>query len=191
MNLTSRLSHAREWMSTSLNYDQDHEVNTFETTIRMLGGLLSAHYLSTTYPEMAPLTDDDLGKPGEDLYLEKAADLADRLLGAFDTGSGIPYASVNLKTQHGKGPDVDGGASSTAEAGSLQLEFKYLAMLMGEATYWEKSEKVIQTIDDNGMEDGLLPIFIDADRGTFRGGNIRLGSRGDSYYGKFCYVRLC
>ena len=188
MNLTSRLSHAREWMSTSLNYNQDHEVNTFETTIRMLGGLLSAHYLSTTYPEMAPLTDDDFGKPGEDLYLEKAADLADRLLGAFDTRSGIPYASVNLKTQHGRGPDVDGGASSTAEAASLQLEFKYLAMLMGEATYWEKSEKVIQVIDDNGMEDGLLPIFIYADRGTFRGENIRLGSRGDSYYGKIHYI---
>ena len=43
MNLTSRLSHAREWISTSLDYDQDHNVNTFETTIRMLGGLLSAH----------------------------------------------------------------------------------------------------------------------------------------------------
>ncbi|MCJ1307798.1 mannosyl-oligosaccharide alpha-1,2-mannosidase [Agyrium rufum] len=182
MNLTSRLSHAREWMSTTLNYDQDTEVNTFETTIRMLGGLLSAHYLSTTYPDMAPLTDDDFGTPGEDLYLEKAADLADRLLGAFDTNSGVPASSVNLKTLDGIVSKDDGGASSTAEAASLQLEFKYLAMLMGEATYWTKAEKVIQIIDDNGMEDGLLPIFIYADRGVFRGNNIRLGSRGDSYY---------
>ena len=184
MNLTSRLSHAREWMSTSLTYNQDHEVNVFETTIRMLGGLLSAHYLSQTFPDMAPLVDDDNGKPGEDLYLEKAADLADRLLGAFDTDSGVPYASVNLQTLKGKPPPIDGGASSTAEAASLQLEFKYLAMLMGEKTYWDKAEKVIQVIDDNGMEDGLLPIFIYADRGTFRGENIRLGSRGDSYYGQ-------
>ena len=185
MNLTSRLSHAREWISTSLNYDQDLEVNTFETTIRMLGGLLSAHYLSTTFQEMAPLPEDDHGKPGEDLYLEKAADLADRLLGAFDTESGVPYTSVNLKTLKGKAPDFEGGAASTAEAASLQLEFKYLALLMGEKTYWEKSEKVIQVIDDNGMEDGLLPIYIYADKGTFRGENIRLGSRGDSYYGLF------
>ena len=185
MNLTSRLSHAREWMSTSLNYDQDLEVNTFETTIRMLGGLLSAHYLSTTFQEMAPLPEDDHGKPGEDLYLEKAADLADRLLGAFDSESGVPYTSVNLKTLRGKAPDFEGGAASTAEAASLQLEFKYLALLMGEKTYWEKSEKVIQVIDDNGMEDGLLPIYIYADKGTFRGENIRLGSRGDSYYGLF------
>ena len=185
MNLTSRLSHAREWMSTTLTYNQDHEVNVFEMTIRMLGGLLSAHYLSQTFPDMAPLADDDAGKPGEDLYLEKAADLADRLLGAFDTESGVPYASVNLQTLKGKPPSIDGGASSTAEAGSLQLELKYLAMLMGEKVYWDKAEKVIQVIDDNGMEDGLLPIFIYADRGTFRGENIRFGSRGDSYYGKF------
>ena len=184
MNLTSRLSHAREWISTSLDYNQDHEVNTFETTIRMLGGLLSAHYLSTEFPNMAPLSDDDVGKPGEDLYLEKAADLADRLLGAFDTQSGVPLASVNLKTMKGVASHDDGGASSTAEAASLQLEFKYLAMLMGEKLYWQKAEKVIEVIDSNGMQDGLLPIFIHADQGTFQGYNIRLGSRGDSYYGR-------
>ena len=182
MNLTSRLSHAREWISTSLNYNQDSEVNTFETTIRMLGGLLSAHYLSTEFSGMAPLDEDDPGKPGEDLYLEKAADLADRLLGAFDTNSGVPLASVNLKTLKGVPSHDDNGASSTAEAGSLQLEFKYLATLTGEKIYWQKVEKVMQVIDDNGMEDGLLPIFIYADKGTFRGQNIRLGSRGDSYY---------
>ena len=183
MNLTSRLSHAREWLSTSLNYEQDQEVNTFETTIRMLGGLLSAHYLSKGFPDMAPLTDDDEGAPGEDLYVEKATDLADRLLGAFDSDSGVPYASVNLKTLKGIPSHVDGGASSTAEASSLQLEFKYLSMLTGEKDYWEKAENVIKVIDDNGMEDGLLPIFIYANDGTFRGSNIRLGSRGDSYYG--------
>ena len=182
MNLTTRLSHAREWMSTSLNYDQDQEVNTFETTIRMLGGLLSAHYLSTTFPELAPLADDDEGAAGEDLYLEKAKDLADRLMGAFDSPSGVPFASVNLKTLAGIPSHDDGGASSTAEAATLQLELKYLSKLTGETYYWEKAEKVMKVIDDNGMEDGLLPIYIYAHSGTFRGENIRLGSRGDSYY---------
>lgn len=182
MNLTSRLSHAREWVSTSLDYNQDHNVNTFETTIRMLGGLLSAYYLSTEFPSMAPLADDDKGAPGEDLYLEKAADLADRVLGAFDSQSGVPFASVNLKTGGGVPSHSDAGASSTAEAASLQLEFKYMAMLTGEKNYWDKAEKVIKIIDDNGMEDGLLPIFIYATTGTFKDENIRLGSRGDSYY---------
>lgn len=185
MNLTSRVQHARNWIRNSLHYDQDHDVSTFETTIRMLGGLLSAHYLSTNYPDLAPLTDDDVGSPDEDLYIEKATDLANRLSGAFESNSGIPYASVNLNTSAGIPSHADGGASSTAEATSVQLEFKYLAKLTGEAEYWRLVEKVMEVVDGQKMEDGLLPIYIHPATGRFRGDYIRLGSRGDSYYGMF------
>ncbi|SPO00892.1 related to alpha-mannosidase MNS1 [Cephalotrichum gorgonifer] len=179
MNLTSQLSHAREWLDKSLTWDQDQDVNTFETTIRMLGGLLSAHYLSTEFPDLAPVPPD---APGEDLYLEKAKDLADRLIAAFESPSGIPYASVNIGTREGLPSHSDGGASSTAEAATLQLEFKYLAKLTGEKDYWDKVEKVMQVIDDNGVQDGLVPIYLYPADGKFRGRNVRLGSRGDSYY---------
>ncbi|KAI1872614.1 hypothetical protein JX265_005494 [Neoarthrinium moseri] len=182
MNLTSRVSHAREWISTSLTYDQDQDVNTFETTIRMIGGLLSAHYLSNEFPLLAPQTDDDVGAPGEDLYLEKAKDLADRVISAFDSDSGVPYASVNLAKFEGIPAHDMGGASSTAEATTLQLEFKYLAKLTGEKYFWDKSEKVMEVLDNNGAKDGLVPIYINANTGKFSGDNIRLGSRGDSYY---------
>jgi len=57
MNLTEPLADARRWLHRSLSYDQDHAVNTFETTIRMLGGLLSAHYLSTRLPGVASRRD--------------------------------------------------------------------------------------------------------------------------------------
>jgi endoplasmic reticulum Man9GlcNAc2 1,2-alpha-mannosidase len=179
MNLTSRVLKARDWISTSLTYSADHDVNTFETTIRMLGGLLSAQYLSTTYPHLAPLTDDDLNQPGEDLYIEKATDLADRLLGAYDSPTGIPYASINLNTSMGI-PASEG--SSTAEATTLQLEMKYLSKLTGEPIYWQRAEQILEAIDKQHMKDGLLPIFIDPASGSFKGHNIRLGSRGDSYY---------
>ncbi|KAK9477386.1 glycoside hydrolase [Lipomyces japonicus] len=166
MKLDEPLARARAWVSDNLTYDQDYAVNTFETTIRMLGGFLSAHYLSNY----------------DDLYLEKAVDLANRLLGAFDSPSGIPYASVNLRTLKGIKSHDDGGASSTAEVTSLQLEFKYLSKLTGETLYWEKAEKVMKVIDDNHAIDALVPIFIHPDTGKFRGQQIRLGSRGDSYY---------
>jgi mannosyl-oligosaccharide alpha-1,2-mannosidase len=182
MNMTSRLTHAREWLAKDLTWDQDQDVNTFETTIRMMGGLLSAHYLSTEYPQLAPIADDDPGKPGEDLYLEKAKDLADRLMVAFDSPSGVPYASVNLGKRKGIISHTDNGASSTAETTTLQLEFKYLAKLTGEKDFWDKAEKVMQLVDDNGVKDGLVPIYIYATTGKFQGENIRLGSRGDSYY---------
>ncbi|KAI9889053.1 MAG: mannosyl-oligosaccharide alpha-1,2-mannosidase [Vezdaea aestivalis] len=182
MNLTSHLSNARDWIATSLDYDQDTEVNTFETTIRMLGGLLSAHYLSNTFPELATLTDDDAGAAGEDLYLEKASDLAGRLLSAFSSQSGIPYSNAHLKDLSGVPSRADSGAASTAEAGSVQLELKYLAKLTGETNWWEVAEKVIAAIDKASATDGLVPIFIYPESALFQGENIRLGSRGDSYY---------
>ncbi|KAF1945469.1 seven-hairpin glycosidase [Clathrospora elynae] len=177
MNLTKELNHARQWITTSLDYDKKQDVNTFETTIRMLGGLLSAHYLQETLPGLKPENANE-----EDMFLEKATDLADRLMGAYESPSGVPWASVILKDGKGEASHADGGASSTAEATSLQLEMKFLAYLTGEAVYWEKAEKVMQVVDNNGAKDGLLPIFIYADRGTFRGNEIRWGSRGDSYY---------
>jgi endoplasmic reticulum Man9GlcNAc2 1,2-alpha-mannosidase len=183
MNLTKPLTHAREWISTSLTWDQDQDVNTFETTIRMLGGLLSAHYLSNAFPDMASIKDDDVGAPGEDLYLEKARDLADRLLSAFDTPSGVPLSSVNIGKSKGIPAHDSMGSASTAEATTLQLEFKYLAKLTGEKLFWDKVEKVMEVVDGHVIEtDGLAPIYIDPTLGKFWGHNIRLGSRGDSYY---------
>ncbi|KAJ5536868.1 Mannosyl-oligosaccharide 1-2-alpha-mannosidase [Penicillium frequentans] len=182
MNLSSQVRHARQWISTSLRYDQDHDVNTFETTIRMLGGLLSAHYLSTHFPDLAPVAEDDVGAAGEDLYIEKATDLADRLLGAFESNSGIPFSSINLNTSTGIRSHSDSGAASIAEATTVQLEFKYLAKLTGEAEYWRVVEKVMEVVDGQHPEDGLVPIYIHPDSGEFITKNVRLGSRGDSYY---------
>ena len=174
MNLTSRLATARRWVWRHLDYNQDQDVNTFETTIRMLGGLLSAHYLSTKLPDVSSRRDS--------VYLSKATALADRLLGAYDSPSGVPYASIQLDAGQGiKAHDV-GGASSTAEATTLQIEMKYLSHLTGNATYWRKAEHVMEVVDNNRAQDGLVPIFIDPESGRFAHPEIRIGSRGDSYY---------
>lgn len=174
MNLTAPLAESRRWLQRTLTYDQDQDVNTFETTIRMLGGLLSAHFLASKFPDVSSRRDS--------VYMVKALDLAERLLSAFESPSGIPYASVHLGRKVGI-PSHDGAASSMAEAATLQLEMKYLAYLTNNETYWRKAEKVMQVLDDNKAEDGLLPIFVRPDTGRFASTVIRLGSRGDSYYG--------
>lgn len=176
MNLTQPLADARRWLHRSLTWDQDQDVNTFETTIRMLGGLLSAHYLSTQLPHVASKRDS--------LYLSKAIDLADRLLVAFDSNSGIPLASVNIGKREGIASHADGGASSMAEAATVQLEMKYLSQLTGNDIHWKKAERVMKVLDDQKMEGGLLPIFVHPSHGLFTTREIRLGSRGDSYYGR-------
>jgi hypothetical protein len=188
MNLTTQLKHAREWIHTTLTYDLDHDVNTFETTIRMLGGFLSAHYLQTEFPYMCPV---DMSSGGEDLYLEKATDLAERVMGAFETPSGIPLSSVNLRTMQGIRSHADAGAASLAEATTVQLELKYLAKLTGEKNYWDKVEKVMEVVDASGEADGLKGIYIHPDTGQFSSKNIRLGSRGDSFYGMDNFKHCC
>jgi hypothetical protein len=179
MNLTAPLAEARKWLQRSLTWDQDQDVNTFETTIRMLGGLLSAHYLAKRFPDVSSRRDS--------VYLTKAVDLAERLLSAYDSPSGIPYASIHLGRRSGI-PSHDGGSSSMAEAATVQLEMKYLSYLTGNETYWRKAEKVMKVLDDNNMESGLLPIFVSPETGRFTSAEIRLGSRGDSYYGKTLWM---
>ncbi|KXT00634.1 hypothetical protein AC579_869 [Pseudocercospora musae] len=175
MNLTSGLGDARLWVSRSLDYEQDQNVNTFETTIRMLGGLLSAHYLSKELPGVSSAKDY--------VYLSKARDLADRLLGAYNRQSGVPFASIDLRSGRGIQTHADMGPSSTAEATTLQMEMKYLANLTVNEVYWRKVENVMKVVDDQRPTAGLVPIFINADSGQFTTREVRLRSRGDSYYG--------
>ncbi|KAI8149993.1 glycoside hydrolase [Fennellomyces sp. T-0311] len=177
MNLTKEYNEAREWVATKLDFDKNQDVNVFETTIRVLGGLLSAYHLSGNDP----------------VYLEKATDLGNRLLGAFQTESGIPYASVVLSTGL---PYKFHVPSSTAEVTTVQLEFKYLSYLTGDPKYWSAAERVMLKLKHMGEQgqtlDGLVPILINPVTGLFDTREIRLGSRGDSYYGnepsQFLYI---
>lgn len=50
--------------------------------------------------------------------------------------------------------------SSVAEAGTLQLEFKYLSHLTGDYVYWDKVEKVMQVIHEHPKTGGLVPLFL-------------------------------
>jgi hypothetical protein len=60
--LTEEYQQARHWVANHLVFPDNHNVQFFEVNIRILGGLLSAYYLSD----------------GDDLYLHKAQQLADR-----------------------------------------------------------------------------------------------------------------
>ena len=55
---------ASKWVAEELKFDKKNHVNLFETTIRVLGGLLSAYHLS-----------------GDRMFVDKAKDLAQRLIG--------------------------------------------------------------------------------------------------------------
>ncbi|EOQ99771.1 Mannosyl-oligosaccharide 1,2-alpha-mannosidase MNS3 [Wallemia ichthyophaga EXF-994] len=175
MGLTDEYARARNWIENELSFDVDDKFNTFETTIRVLGGLLSSYYLSSN-----PFS-QNLSNP-DPLYLNLAADLGERLVSSFDQDSGLPLSFVNLHRMEGISDQDNRGFISTAEAASLQLEFKYLSQLLDDSLFWRKSEGVMQLIKDAPKRDGLVPIFIDPHVKNFYFSSIRLGSRADSYY---------
>ncbi|KAF7314321.1 Glycoside hydrolase family 47 protein [Mycena kentingensis (nom. inval.)] len=166
MGLDQEYARARNWVATKMTFERDASFNTFETTIRVLGGLLSAYHLSGN----------------DELYLEKASDLAERILPTFQTPSGFPLTNVNLAKKEGivdpNWPDY----VSSAEIATLQLEFRYLSLLTGNSIYWEKVEAVMQTIKGALLPHGMASIFLDWRTGEFVLSAVRLGSRADSYY---------
>nr|GEZ51660.1 mannosyl-oligosaccharide 1,2-alpha-mannosidase MNS3 [Tanacetum cinerariifolium] len=175
MRLDDVVAEAGSWIEKNLpgRISKKGQVNLFETTIRVVGGLLSAYHLSEGNPTNKG--------PKPSVYLENAKDLADRLLTAFTSSpTVIPLSDVVLhdRTAHAA-PD---GLSSTSEASTLQLEFNYLSYLTGDPKYSVESMKVLEHMKTLPKVEGLVPIYISPSSGQFSGGNIRLGSRGDSYY---------
>ena len=182
-NVRKEIENITDWCANTLNYDIDAEVNIFETTIRMLGGLLSSYYLTG----MTYTTNSNSSTVDPNVFLQKAVDLADRLIPAFNqSATGIPYSSINLHSGHARKNHVDMGASSTAEFTTLQLEFKYLSILTGDDKYWKYVESVYKPLYQNNnlidSYDSLIPIYTFPDTAKFYTNNIRMGSRGDSFY---------
>ena len=192
MGLEKEYNTARNWIANELSFDHEGNFNTFETTIRVLGGLLTAYHLS----------DDD------PIFLEKATELADRMLPAFDTPTGLPFGMVNLQKREGVDDPNYAGLVSTAEASTLQLELKYLSFLTDNDNYWDKAEGVMKAIKAAALPHGLVPIYMrydffssfynirfirltcfpSAQTGQFLVSEIRLGSRGDSFYEYLLYA---
>ncbi|RDX50571.1 glycoside hydrolase [Lentinus brumalis] len=165
MGLQDEYERARQWVAEKLTFEQDANFNTFETTIRVLGGLLSAYALTN-----------------DSLYLDKAVDLGDRIMPAFDTPARLPTSMVNLAKRQGVRAEDNKGLVSTAEISTLQLEFRYLAYLTDNDEYWDAVENVMRTIRSSSLTTGLASIFMNPEDGRFVLSAIRLGSRGDSYY---------
>src|SRR5690349_8922814 len=82
MGLDEEFHDGVEWLKRNLDFDVDGEVSVFETSIRLVGGLLSTFHAC-----------------GDPMLLAKARDCADRLLPSFSASPiGIPHRFINLRT---------------------------------------------------------------------------------------------
>ncbi|KAJ8126374.1 hypothetical protein O1611_g7264 [Lasiodiplodia mahajangana] len=106
------------------------EIPVFETTIRYLGGLIAAYDVSG-------------GKSGGyDILIKKAVELAEILMGVFDTPNRMPVLYYNWKPQFASQPRRAGTSASVAELGSLAMEFTRLAQITKENKYYDAVARI-------------------------------------------------
>jgi mannosidase alpha-like ER degradation enhancer 1 len=90
MNNRTGFAYAVQQVIDNVSFDVDTKPQVFEITIRVLGGLLSAHIFADD-PRYGFRIE---GYNGE--LLKLAYDLGKRLLPAFNTPTGIPFARVRF-----------------------------------------------------------------------------------------------
>ncbi|XP_043913988.1 endoplasmic reticulum mannosyl-oligosaccharide 1,2-alpha-mannosidase isoform X2 [Protopterus annectens] len=166
LGLKEEFEEAKKWVANELSFEKNVDVNLFESTIRILGGLLSTYHLT-----------------GDSIFLEKAKDLGNRLMPAFNTLSHVPFSDVNI----GRGvahPPRWTSDSTVAEVTSIQLEFRELSRLTGDDKFKNAVDSVMKHVHElGGKHEGLVPMFINTNSGQFSHlGVFTLGARADSYY---------
>ena len=160
MGLDQEKAEAKQLIFEKLDFNKDFEVQQFEITIRMLGGLLSSYQLD-----------------GDKRFLDLATDLGNRMLPVFNSPTGMPYRMVNLRT--GK---VSGPLSNPAEIGTMLLEYGMLSRLTGNPKYYETCKKGVVELYDLRGRTGLMGLQINVESGKWTITDANIGGGIDSFY---------
>lgn len=89
MGNSTEFRRVSNYLINHVDFDKDINVSVFETNIRIVGGLLSAHLLS----HKAGMEYLEVGWPCNGPLLRLAEKVARKLLPAFDTKTGMPYGT--------------------------------------------------------------------------------------------------
>lgn len=161
MGLDEEFKEGVEWVKHELDFDVDGEVSVFETSIRLVGGLLSAFHAC-----------------GDPVLLAKARDCADRLLSSFAASPiGIPHRFVNLRTGALRGVETN-----PAETGTFIPEFGFLSRATGDDRYRKAAKRALVSMFERRSKIGLLADSIDCMTGEWKSRRATIGPPSDSYY---------
>jgi len=178
MGNVSEFKNAVSKVIQNVNFDLNTTVQVFETNIRVLGSLLSAHLLITDskqpFGNLKPQSYDNE-------LLTLARDLALRLMPAFHhSNSGIPYPRVNLR--YGV-PNTTHLHTATAGAGSLLMEFGTLSRLTGDPTFENAARRAVDGIwKRRNINTGLVGSAINVISGKWMSRFSGIGAGIDSFY---------
>ncbi len=148
-----------DWVLQNIpNFDKDANVSVFETNIRIVGGLLSAHMIAAN-----KTLNMYRGEYAGGLLL-LAADLADRLLWAFETPTRLPFGTVNLR--HGV-PKGESRVVCAACCATFSLEFGMLSILTGDPKYESAAKQAAEVLFSKRNRLGLLSTHLEVDHGNW------------------------
>ncbi|XP_030377611.1 mannosyl-oligosaccharide alpha-1,2-mannosidase IA-like [Scaptodrosophila lebanonensis] len=166
MGLKEEYEAARMWVEQKFSLEINGVFSVFETNIRYLGGFLTLFAFT-----------------GDPLYKNKAQMVAEKLLPAFRTATGIPYALVNFKTGAAENYNwAAGKASILAEFGTLHLEFAYLSDITGDPKYLKLVQAIRNRLKKMKKPKGLYFNYVDPNSGQWGTPAVSLGGLGDSFY---------
>jgi len=160
MGMKDEVTDTKQYIVDHLSFDKDLEVQNFEITIRLLGGLLSSYQLT-----------------GDKRLLSLADDLGTRLLPVFASPTGMPYRYVNLRTGKVRDPK-----SNPAETGTLLIEFGTLAKLTGKQIYYNKAKRALVETYRRRSPIGLVGEWINVETGEWTNTDSHISGAIDSYY---------
>uniref|UniRef100_A0A8C7DCU8 alpha-1,2-Mannosidase n=1 Tax=Oncorhynchus kisutch TaxID=8019 RepID=A0A8C7DCU8_ONCKI len=161
-------------LQDTVDFDIDVNASVFETNIRVVGGLLSAHLLSKRAGmEVEP------GWPCSGPLLRMAEDAARKLLPAFQTPTGMPYGTVNLL--RGVNP-TETPVTCTAGVGTFILEFSALSRLTGDPVFEDVARKALRSLWKTRSEIGLVGNHIDVLSKKWVAQDAGIGAGVDSYF---------
>lgn len=148
---------------------QQEEINTFETTIRYLGGFLAAYDLS-----------------GDARLLRKANEVGEMLIKAFDTPNRMPITRWLVNSAAGGEKQEAPDGELVAEIGSLTMEFTRLSILTGDPKWFDAVQRITDLFNKQQMTTslpGMWPLVVNPKDQVFNSGSyFTLGAMADSLY---------
>ncbi|CAI4231531.1 unnamed protein product [Auanema sp. JU1783] len=166
---------AVELVLKSVKTDVNVNVSVFETNIRVVGGLLSAHMFSG-FAEGMELEE---GWPCDGPLLRLAERMASRLLPAFNTDTGMPYGTVNLKYGVHK---EETPITCTASIGTFLVEFGTLSRLLNKPIYEQVAMRALESLEKHKSKIGLVGNHINVLTGQWTATDSGIGAGVDSYF---------
>ncbi|QHS73841.1 alpha-1,2-mannosidase MNL1 [Saccharomyces paradoxus] len=161
------------------SFDVDSTIQIFETTIRVIGSLLSSHLYATDPTKTVYLGDEYDGS-----LLRLAQDMADRLLPAYLTSTGLPIPRRNIKRKWDTPDFTDslGTENNVAAMASPMFEFTILSYLTGDPKYEKVTRYAFDKTWSLRTDLDLLPMSFHPEKLTPYTPMTGIGASIDSFF---------